>query len=122
MPAGRSSRTRAATRRSNANAAQRRAPARSFTPTALAPTAPRTGGPSLHSHGRAPLLPGEPAATLYIGMEGRGITEFAGRIYDWQTNDIFAAPGFSWRRHSNKGEIDALLYAVSDAPLIEKIG
>ena len=55
-------------------------------------------------------------------MAGRGITEIAGRIYDWQTNDVFVAPGFAWRRHINKGEIDAILYAVSDAPLIEKIG
>jgi len=31
-------------------------------------------------------------------------------------------PSFTWRRHINKGETDAVLYAVSDAPLLEKIG
>jgi gentisate 1,2-dioxygenase len=72
--------------------------------------------------GEATRFKRETASTLYIVMEGRGITEIAGRIYDWQTNDIFVAPGFTWRRHINKGEIDAILYAVSDAPLIEKIG
>jgi gentisate 1,2-dioxygenase len=72
--------------------------------------------------GEATRFKRETARTLYIVMEGRGITEIAGRIYDWQTNDVFVAPGFAWRRHINKGEIDAILYAVSDAPLIEKIG
>jgi gentisate 1,2-dioxygenase len=72
--------------------------------------------------GEATRFKRETASTLYVAMEGRGITEIAGRIYDWQPNDIFVAPGFTWRRHINKGEIDAILYAVSDAPLIEKIG
>jgi gentisate 1,2-dioxygenase len=72
--------------------------------------------------GEATRFKRETASTLYIVMAGRGITEIAGRIYDWQTNDVFVAPGFAWRRHINKGEIDAILYAVSDAPLIEKIG
>ena len=31
-------------------------------------------------------------------------------------------PGFAWRRHVNRGEADAVLYAVSDMPLLEKIG
>src|SRR5439155_26180432 len=72
--------------------------------------------------GEATRFKRETASTLYIVMEGQGTTEIAGRIYDWQTNDIFVAPGFAWQRHSNKGEIDAILYAVTDAPLIEKIG
>ena len=72
--------------------------------------------------GEATRFKRETASTLYIVMEGRGVTEMAGRIYDWQTNDIFVAPGFAWRRHINEGEIDAILYAVTDAPLIEKIG
>jgi gentisate 1,2-dioxygenase len=72
--------------------------------------------------GEATRFKRETASTLYIVMEGRGVTEISGRTYDWQTNDIFVAPGFTWRRHINKGEIDAILYAVSDAPLIEKIG
>jgi gentisate 1,2-dioxygenase len=72
--------------------------------------------------GEATRFKRETASTLYIVMAGRGITEITGRIHDWQTNDIFVAPGFAWRRHINKGEIDAILYAVSDAPLIEKIG
>ncbi len=37
-------------------------------------------------------------------------------------NDIFVVPGFAWRRHLNHGRGDAVLYAVSDMPLLDKIG
>jgi gentisate 1,2-dioxygenase len=64
----------------------------------------------------------ETASTLYIAIDGEGVTEIAGRHLDWQANDIFVVPSFAWRRHLNKGGSDAVLYTVSDAPLIEKIG
>jgi gentisate 1,2-dioxygenase len=31
-------------------------------------------------------------------------------------------PNFLWRRHFNTGKGDAVLYAISDAPLMEKVG
>jgi gentisate 1,2-dioxygenase len=64
----------------------------------------------------------ETASTLYIAIEGRGMTEIGGTSLDWQANDIFVVPSFAWRRHINQSHDDAVLYAVSDAPLMEKIG
>ena len=64
----------------------------------------------------------ETASTLYQVIEGGGETEIAGGRLDWQRNDIFVAPGFTWRRHVNRGDSDAVLYAISDMPLLEKIG
>jgi gentisate 1,2-dioxygenase len=64
----------------------------------------------------------ETASTLYIAIEGRGVTEIGGKRLDWQTNDIFVVPGFAWRRHVNQSQSDAVLYAISDTPLMEKIG
>jgi len=64
----------------------------------------------------------ETAGTLYQVIEGSGATEIAGGRIDWQKNDIFVVPGFGWRRHVNCGEADAVLYAISDMPLLEKIG
>jgi len=72
--------------------------------------------------GEATRFKRETASTLYVAIEGQGVTEIAGRRLDWQTNDIFIVPSFAWRRHINQGEADAVLYAVSDAPLMEKIG
>jgi gentisate 1,2-dioxygenase len=64
----------------------------------------------------------ETAATLYQVIDGSGVTEIAGGRIDWQPNDIFVVPGFAWRRHVNRGDADTILYAVSDIPLLEKIG
>jgi gentisate 1,2-dioxygenase len=63
----------------------------------------------------------ETASTLYCVIEGAGTTEIAGRRLDWQRNDFFVAPNFLWRRHINTGAGDAVLYAVSDEPLMQKI-
>ena len=64
----------------------------------------------------------ETAGTLYQVIEGNGITEIAGGPFDWQRNDIFVVPGFTWRRHVNRGDTDAVFYAISDMPLLDKIG
>ena len=77
---------------------------------------------SLLRPGEATRFKRETASTLYVAIEGQGVTEIAGKRLDWQTNDIFVVPSFAWRRHTNSGETDAVLYTVSDAPLLEKIG
>jgi gentisate 1,2-dioxygenase len=72
--------------------------------------------------GEATRFKRETASTLYVAMEGEGVTEIAGQPLDWQANDIFVVPSFAWRRHVNNGKTDSVLYTVSDAPLLEKIG
>ena len=72
--------------------------------------------------GEATWFKRETASTIYIAIDGEGSSEIAGQRFDWQANDIFVVPGFAWRRHINSGDRDAILYTVSDAPLVEKIG
>jgi gentisate 1,2-dioxygenase len=72
--------------------------------------------------GEATRFKRETASTIYIAIDGEGSSEIAGQRFDWQANDIFVVPGFAWRRHINSGDRDAVLYTVSDAPLVEKIG
>jgi gentisate 1,2-dioxygenase len=92
---------------------------------------PATGAPVFPTldHRAQLLRPGEAtrfkretAGTLYVVIDGQGVTEVAGRRFDWQSNDIFVVPSFAWRRHINESDGDAVLYAVSDAPLMGKIG
>ena len=64
----------------------------------------------------------ETSSTVHVVMQGRGQTEIGGRTFDWEENDIFVVPNFLWRRHVAKGTGDAILYTMSDAPLLEKIG
>jgi gentisate 1,2-dioxygenase len=63
----------------------------------------------------------ETASTFYTCLEGRGATEVGGIRLDWEENDFFVVPNFLWRRHINAGPGDAVLYAVSDFPLMLKI-
>jgi gentisate 1,2-dioxygenase len=63
----------------------------------------------------------ETASTFYIVLEGRGTTEVGGKRLDWEENDFFVVPNFLWRRHVNTGPGDAIIYAVSDYPLMVKI-
>jgi len=79
-------------------------------------------GAQLLRAGEATRFKRETASTLYVAIEGKGVTEIGGRRFDWRANDIFVVPAFSWRRHLNTGEADAVIYTVSDAPLLEKIG
>jgi gentisate 1,2-dioxygenase len=72
--------------------------------------------------GEATWFKRETASTIYIAIDGEGSSEIAGQRFDWQANDVFVVPGFAWRRHINGGDRDAILYTVSDAPLVEKIG
>ncbi len=64
----------------------------------------------------------ETASTLYLVIAGRGHTEIGRRRFEWEENDIFVVPGFLWRRHVNSPDAEAVLYAVSDRPLLDKIG
>jgi gentisate 1,2-dioxygenase len=74
----------------------------------------RAGEETLHKR--------ETASTVFVVMQGRGQTELADRTFDWEENDIFVVPNFLWRRHLNTGSKDAVLYTMTDGPLIEKIG
>ncbi len=94
-------------------------------------TNPATGGsvfPTLDYSAQL-LRPGEAtawkretASTFYIVLGGEGASEIGAQSYDWRTNDLFTVPNFLWRRHINTGKEDVILYAVSDVPLLEKIG
>lgn len=79
-------------------------------------------GAQLLRPGEETRLKRETASTMYVVIEGSGTTEIAGRRFDWERNDIFVVPSFLWRRHVNSGSSNAVLYTVSDAPIMDKVG
>ncbi|HEY8578967.1 MAG TPA: cupin domain-containing protein [Beijerinckiaceae bacterium] len=97
----------------------------------LAMVNPVTGGPlfptigygaQMIRAGEETRLKRETATTVYVAMQGRGQTEVAGQVFDWEENDIFVVPNFLWRRHRAAAGADAILYTMTDAPLVERIG
>jgi gentisate 1,2-dioxygenase len=79
-------------------------------------------GAQLIRAGEATRFKRETASTLYIVIDGEGATEVGGHHFDWRANDIFVVPSFAWRRHISEGARNAVLYSVSDVPLLDKIG
>ena len=92
-------------------------------------THPATGGPlfptlsygaQLIRAGQETLHKRETSSTVFVAMQGRGETEVGGQTFAWEENDVFVVPNFLWRRH--RAKTDAVLYTMSDQPLLEKIG
>ncbi len=95
-------------------------------------TNPETGADVFATLGYTATLlrPGEATAatrstagTFFTCIAGNGYTEVDGQRLDWGPNDLFVVPNHRWHRHVNEsGDEDAIVYAISDRPLLEKIG
>jgi gentisate 1,2-dioxygenase len=57
-----------------------------------------------------------------VVIEGKGRTDIGGQVFDWEQNDIMVVPNFVWRKHTNTGTGNAILYTVSDSALLKNIG
>lgn len=79
-------------------------------------------GAQMLAKGEETAFKRETASVVYVCIEGRGQTEIGGQTFDWAENDIFVVPNFLWRRHINTGPGNAILYTMTDRPLLEKIG
>jgi gentisate 1,2-dioxygenase len=56
-------------------------------------------------------------------MAGRGYTEVNGQCLAWSRNDILVVPANMWRRHVNlETASDAILYSLTDEPLLKAVG
>ena len=63
------------------------------------------------------------ASTVYTVMQGRGYTEVNGKHLAWSCNDILVVPAHTWRRRVNRDTYaDAVLYSLTDEPLLKAIG
>ena len=91
---------------------------------------PATGGPVMPTMSyRAQLLrPGETtqehrhtASAIYCVIEGSGTTVVDGQRLEWERNDAFAIPGWAWHHHENTTSDDAVLYSVTDSPVLDKL-
>ena len=60
--------------------------------------------------------------TIFIGAEGKGYSVVGDKRIDWSEFDIFTIPSWHWHEHGNDSNQDAIVYSVSDAPVIEKLG
>ena len=61
------------------------------------------------------------ASAVYHVVEGRGYSLLDGVRFDWEQGDTFAVPIWCWHEHAAP-ETDAVLFALTDLPVLEAIG
>jgi gentisate 1,2-dioxygenase len=93
-------------------------------------TDPLTGGPVLPTLEAAiQLLPDGARtgahrhvhSTVYQVFRGRGETVIDGTRFSWERGDIIAVP--QWAVHDHRAvDGDAVLFSITDAPVLEKLG
>ena len=45
-----------------------------------------------------------------------------GRAFEWGKNDIVALPSWAQHDYANTGDEDAILFSISDRPVLEALG
>lgn len=92
---------------------------------------PRTSGPTLPTMScRAQLLrPGEhtrahraTASTVHYVIEGEGSSIVNGQRLDWARGDVFVIPNWAWHEHRNPHGRDAILFCITDEPVMRALG
>ena len=92
---------------------------------------PLDSGPTLPTLScRAQMLrPGERtrahrtlSSTVYYVIEGEGASVIDGMRFEWNRGDVFVVPNWQWHEHHNRSAAQALLFSVTDQPVMEKLG
>ena len=60
------------------------------------------------------------ANNVYAIVRGAGATTVDGERFAWQRGDVIAAP--AWRPHFHEAADDALVFRVTDEPVLQKLG
>ena len=91
----------------------------------------QTGGPVLPTIGcRVQLIrKGEKlkarrvtGSSVFCVRQGKGRSVIDGKAFDWEKGDIVAIPSWALQQHSSTGTEDAILFSITDRPVLEALG
>ena len=60
------------------------------------------------------------ANNIYAVVQGEGASTVDGARFEWQRGDVIAAP--AWRPHWHEATSDAILFRVTDEPVMQRFG
>jgi gentisate 1,2-dioxygenase len=60
------------------------------------------------------------ANTIYSVISGRGVSSIGSETFAWERGDTFVAP--AWHAHTHAPDGDAILFRVTDEPLLASLG
>jgi len=61
-------------------------------------------------------------SSVFHVVQGRGRSSIEGKAFDWEKGDIVALPSWAQHDHANAGGEDAILFSISDRPVLEALG
>ena len=61
-------------------------------------------------------------SSVFHVVQGKGRSVIEGKTFDWAKGDIIALPSWAEHAHANAGSEDAILFSISDRPVIEALG
>lgn len=62
------------------------------------------------------------SSTVYFVVQGEGTTYAGDQLMRWSERDTFVIPNWTTHRHVNDSMTDAILFSVTDEPLLRAIG
>jgi gentisate 1,2-dioxygenase len=62
------------------------------------------------------------SSTVYLVVAGEGATVVDGQRLAWSEKDIFVVPQWAWHEHENALKSDAILFSITDRPLLDTLG
>ena len=92
---------------------------------------PVTGGPTLPTvdcemtllrAGEKTAAHRHTAAAIYHAYEGAGSALIGETRLDWEEGDSFVVPSWAWHRLESRGNREALLFSINDAPVLRALG
>jgi gentisate 1,2-dioxygenase len=60
------------------------------------------------------------ANSVFGVVQGSGLTEVEGTKLSWNRGDVIVVP--SWREHTHRSDGGAVLFRVTDEPVMRKLG
>jgi gentisate 1,2-dioxygenase len=61
-------------------------------------------------------------SSVFHVAQGRGRSVIDGKAFDWEKGDIIALPSWSLHDFAAAGGEDAILFSISDRPVLEVLG
>ena len=62
------------------------------------------------------------STVIYHVAKGEGFSIIDGKRIDWSFGDTFTLPAWAWHEHGNDSSDDAVLFSMSDLPVVESMG
>jgi gentisate 1,2-dioxygenase len=62
------------------------------------------------------------ASAVFCVRQGKGRSSIGGQTFDWEEGDIVAVPSWARQEHASSGAEDAILFSITDRPVLEALG